>query len=74
MNSAIQYLINSSGSKTSVVLPLNRWEELNDKYQKLLTKLQILTGIKEGICEVQEARRKGKKLQTLADFLNECRD
>jgi methionyl-tRNA formyltransferase len=30
-----------------------------------------ITSIKEGLLEVKEARRSGKKLQTLKDFLRE---
>lgn len=37
---------------------------------KFLNKRRILTGIQKAIEEVAEAKKSGKKLQTLKDFLN----
>jgi hypothetical protein len=34
----------------------------------------VLTGIKKGFIEVKEAKRTGKKLQTLKAFLSESND
>lgn len=73
MPSAIQYLTNSSGKKSSVVIPYSQWEKINSDYRKLLNKVRILTGITEGIKEIRTARKTGKKLQTLEAFLNENR-
>lgn len=73
MPSAIQYLTNSSGKKSSVVIPYSQWEKINSDYRKLLNKVSILTGITEGIKEIRTARKTGKKLQTLEAFLNENR-
>ena len=39
--------------------------------KKLNKKLSVLTGIRRGIIEIKESRRKGKSLQTLSDFLSE---
>ncbi|MGE0634858.1 MAG: hypothetical protein AB7G44_08880 [Bacteroidia bacterium] len=73
MPSAIQYLTNSAGKKSSVVIPFSQWEKINSDYRKLLNKVRILTGITEGIKEIRTARKTGKKLQTLEAFLNENR-
>ena len=64
-------MIDEKGEKTSVLVPLKTWERMNQEYNKLQNKLKVLTGIKEGINEVKEARKSGKKLQTLKDFLRE---
>ena len=73
MQQSLQYITDDSGNKTSVIIPYNDWEKFNERYQKLLNKIQILTGIKDGILEVKEARKKGVELQSLTDFLNECK-
>ena len=62
-----QYIIDEKGKKNFVILPYKEWEELK-AYQR---KVEILTGIKEGIEEVREAKKSGEYLQTLTDFLNE---
>ncbi len=64
-------MIDENGDKTSVLVPLKTWEKLNQDYFKLQNKLKVLTGIKEGLNEVRNARNSGKELQTLKDFLRE---
>ena len=69
----IQYVVDNSGSKISVILPFLEWEQLNSEYQKLQNKLNILQGIQDSMTEISETKKTGKKLQTLTDFLNESR-
>lgn len=64
-------MVDEKGTATSVLVPLKAWEKLNQDYQKLQKKLQILTGIRVGLSEVSEAKKTGKKLQSLNDFLRE---
>ena len=71
MSGALKYMIDEHGDKTSVVVPLKTWEKINEDYTKLRNKLKILTGIKEGLNEAKEAKKSGKKLQALKDFLRE---
>ena len=71
MSTALKYIVDDSGRKTSVLVPVKTWNELNEKYKKLNKKLAILTGIQQGITEVKEHRSKGTSLQTLSDFLSE---
>ena len=71
MASALKYMVDEKGDKTSVLVPLKTWEKINQDYFKLQNKLKVLTGIKEGLAEVSEAKKSGKKLQTLKDFLRE---
>lgn len=73
MASTVQYIVDKKGHKTSVVVPFEEWEAINNKYDKLLNKVKVLTGITDGIAEVQKSRKSGKKLQSLSDFLNENR-
>ena len=45
--------------------------KINQDYHKLQNKLNVLTRIKDGLTEVREAKKSGKKLQTLKDFLRD---
>jgi hypothetical protein len=71
MTSALKYMVDENGEKTSVLVPLKTWEKINRDYHKLQNKLNVLTGIKDGLNEVRDANKSGKKLQTLKDFLRE---
>ena len=71
MAHALKYMVDENGDKTSVLVPLKTWEKINQDYSKLQNKLKVLTGIKEGMGEVKQAKRTGKELQTLKDFLRE---
>lgn len=46
-------------------------QQLQEQYQKLLNKVEVMQGIREGFLEVKKARKTGKSLQSLNDFLNE---
>lgn len=69
MSGALKYIVDETGQKTSVLVPVKVWEDLNTNYQKLQNKLSVFTSIQESFKEVQAARKTGKKLQTLKDFL-----
>lgn len=71
MAGALKYMVDEKGDKTSVLVPIQTWEKLNQDYSKLQHKLTVFTGINQGLSEVKEARKSGKKLQTLKDFLRE---
>jgi len=71
MAEALKYIVNQKGDPTSVLVPLRTWKKINSDYARLQNKLIVLTGIKQGLAEIKEAKRSGKKLQTLKDFLSE---
>jgi len=71
MATALKYMVDENGDKTSVLVPLKTWEKINEDYSKLQNKLKVLIGIKEGLTEVRGAKKSGKELQTLKDFLRE---
>ena len=71
MAGVFKYMIDEKVDKTSVLVPIKAWEKINDDYNKLQNKLNVLTGIKGGFAEVKAAKRAGKKLQTLKEFLRE---
>jgi hypothetical protein len=69
MPGALKYIVDESGHKTSVLVPVKIWEDLNTNYQKLQNKLSLFNSIQEGLKEVSRAKRSKRKLQTLKDFL-----
>ncbi len=69
MPEALKYIVDNTGQKTSVLVPVKVWENLNNNYQKLQNKLNILNSISEGLNEVKQVKKTGRKLQTLKDFL-----
>jgi hypothetical protein len=71
MASALKYMIDEKGDKTSVLVPIKTWKKMNEDYSRLQNKLKVLTGIKNGLKEINEAQRTGRKLQALNDFLRE---
>jgi hypothetical protein len=71
MSSALTYITDDNGKKTSVLVPVKTWENLNEKYKKLNKKLAILTGVQQGFSEVKESKTNGQSLQILSDFLSE---
>jgi hypothetical protein len=71
MTNSVRYIVDENGEKTSVLVPLKTWEKMNENYAKLHNKLAVLLGIKQGLIEVKEAKKSGRKLQTLKSFLRE---
>jgi hypothetical protein len=69
MSTTLQYIVDQTGQKTSVLVPVKIWEDLNTSYQKLQTKLTILNSVRKGLEEEQMAKKSGHKLQTLKEFL-----
>ncbi len=69
MSSALKYIVDETGQKTSVLVPVKVWEELNADYRKLQAKLAVFDSIRKGLKEVKTAHKRGKNLQSLRDFL-----
>ena len=69
MPSAVKYIVDDRGQKTTVLVPIKEWESLNENYRKLQSKLKVFTSIRKGLQEVKTARKSGKKMQTLNEFL-----
>ncbi len=71
MVTALKYIVDENGDRTSVLVPLKTWEKINQDYSKLQNKIKVLTGIKGGLTEISDAKKSGKKSKTLKDFLHE---
>ncbi len=70
MPNSLKYIVDQRGQKTSVLVPIKVWEDFNANYLKLRNKLAVFESIREGFDEIKEAKKTGKKLQTLQDFLS----
>lgn len=71
MKDELTYITDRKGKKTSVVIPVQTWKKINVDYNKLLKKVEVLTGVAEGIKEIKTLKKSGAKLQSLNDLLNE---
>ena len=71
MAETVKYMVDENGDKTSVLVPIKTWQKINDDYTKLQNKLKVLLGIRAGLAEVNNAKKQGRKLQTLKEFLRE---
>ncbi len=69
MGQALKYIIDEHGKKTSVLVPVKVWEELNSRYKRMQKKLEVLDEIRKGVKEIDDARRTGRKLPSLKDVL-----
>ena len=69
MAEALRYIVDDSGEKTSVLVPLKVWEKLNNDYKKLQHKMAVFNSIQMGLDELKKTTQNGKQLQTLSDFL-----
>ena len=72
MKNTVQYLTNEAGERTAVVVAYAEWEKLRQQRQRLKQKLAIMQGIQTGFREVKEARRTGRALPSLRDFLSDA--
>lgn len=69
MAEALKYIIDEQGQKTSVLVPIEVWEEINANYRQLQHKLTVFSRLQQGLVEAAVAKEGGKPLQTLQDFL-----
>ena len=65
--------IQFNDDKTSVTIPYQEWLRLQQKIRYLRNKLTVFSGIQAGISEIKEAKKTGKNLEQLSDFINENR-
>ena len=71
MSSAIKYMVDDKGQKTSVLVPLKTSTKKNEDYKRLQNKFKVFSGINNALKEVKATNKSSKKLQSLKDFLRE---
>jgi polyhydroxyalkanoate synthesis regulator protein len=69
MPNTLKYIVDQTGQKTSVLVPVKIWEDLNSNYQLLQNKLEVFKSVQKGLQEVKTSKKTGNKLQTLKDAL-----
>ena len=69
MPNSLKYIVDQTGQKTSVLVPVKIWEDLNSNYQLLQNKLEVFKSVQKGLQEVKTSKKTGNKLQTLKDAL-----
>lgn len=67
----VSYITDRYGKQSAVVVPIAEWEEIMESLTKMKRKLEILTGLKEAVEEVNMAKEGKLKLKSLKDFLDE---
>lgn len=72
MGKAIQYVTDAEGEQNAVIIPIDEWNKLQDKYRKLKNKLDVLKGLQEAVEEVNDIKKGKKKGKTLEELLDEC--
>jgi len=60
MAGVLKYIVDDSGNKTSVLVPVKVWEDLNSNYEKLQAKLAILSGIRDGLMKLKGVKNPEK--------------
>jgi len=69
---SLQYITNEEGKQVAVVVPIEEWEKLKSKHEKLANTLEVMSGLQDALQEVQDIREeKRNKGRTLGEFLNE---
>ncbi|MBI1288597.1 MAG: hypothetical protein GC178_13580 [Flavobacteriales bacterium] len=71
MGRSVQYIVDDEGKKKSVIIPFEEWEKQRKKLNALQNKLDVFQIISEGISGMKEAKKKGKELKDLSEFLNQ---
>jgi hypothetical protein len=74
METSVQYITDKKGNKLSVLVPYKKWERLNNDYNKLRRKINILHDISDSLNEIKIAKKEGRELQPLSEFLDECQN
>jgi hypothetical protein len=49
MPNVLKYIVDESGQKTSVLVPVKVWEDVNVNYQKLQNKLNVFNSVSLGL-------------------------
>jgi len=72
MAGAVKYIKDEIGQKFTVLVPVKVCADLNTNYKKLRQKLKVKNDMHSALHEVYDARKSGKKMKTLKEFLDQC--
>lgn len=67
----VNYITDSYGKQSAVIVPIAEWKEIMESLVKMKRKIEILTGLKEAVEEVNMAKEGKLKLKSFKEFLDE---
>lgn len=67
----INYIIDKKGNQSAVIVPIKQWEKFIDRFSKMKSKLEVLTGLEEAVDEVNSIKEGKKQGKSLTEFLDE---
>ncbi|MBK9448889.1 MAG: hypothetical protein IPN95_05660 [Bacteroidetes bacterium] len=68
----LNYITDATGKQIAVQIAMSDWLLFEKQFQEFKRKLVVLQGIKDALKEVDDAKKEGRELQSLKDFLSEC--
>ena len=72
MKTQFQYLSDTKGTPTAVVIPINDWISFQKEHSRLRQYVKLKTRLMLAFEEFDEIKNGKKKTISLRDFLNEC--
>ncbi len=70
--SAVQYLTDSQGIKTSVVIPIEDWQNLSRFIEEVKALEGVVKSVKEGLAQAKKIERGEIEVsESIEEFLNE---
>jgi len=67
----VNYIVDEKGKHSAVIIPIDEWDELISKVEKLNMKIKILSGLEEAVEEVSLIRAGKKEGKSFKTFLDE---
>ena len=71
-NLLVQYLTDSEGNKTAVLVPIEQWDQILKEIQELKTGADLKGKLSSGFNQMLQIKRDELPHKTLTDFLDEC--
>jgi hypothetical protein len=66
----LNYITDATGKQIAVQIAMSDWLLFQKQFQEFKRKLEVLQGIKDALKEVDDAKKEGRELQSLKDFLD----
>ncbi|MEO0639569.1 MAG: hypothetical protein AAFY70_07585 [Bacteroidota bacterium] len=71
-NLLVQYVTDSEGNKTAVLVPIEQWDQILKEIQELKTSADLKGKLSSGFNQMLQIKRDELSRNTLTDFLDEC--
>jgi tetrahydromethanopterin S-methyltransferase subunit G len=67
----VNYIVDEKGKHSAVIVPIDEWDELISKFEKLNRKVKVLSGLEKAVDEVSLIRAGKKEGKLFKTFLDE---